>query len=419
MKPKVLVTTSTLPRWEHDQEPRFVLDLSKQLLGEFDITVLAPAAPTAKMEEWLDGVHIVRYRYAPLRMFERLAYPGSINAILKRHPSYWPLVPCLFAGLWAKIRQILRHSNIACVHAHWSIPQGFIQGAFFSGQKHPPYVITSHGGDAYTYFASPVKKQFVKIALRHASAITVVSRHLEQTIRKEFAEDAASRPLHIAPMGVSLERFHPNARREDWPALHGLTRPILLFVGRLAEKKGLSYLLQAMASPEIAKTTASLAIIGDGPLREQLERETAARLLTERVRFIGSLDHAQLPTAYASADIFCAPFIIAKDGDREGLPTVLSEAGASGLPSVASDVGGVAEILLHEQTGLVVPPQDVASLTAALLRLILEPQTRNKYGQQALTHAAQFSWNAIGHIYSHILREAIEARARRYAEQGA
>ncbi len=413
MKPNVLVTTSTLPRWEHDPEPRFVLDLSKQLLAEFDVTVLAPAAPGAKMEEWLDGVHVIRYRYAPLRLLERVAYPGSINAILQKHPHYWPLVPGLFFGLWANIRRLLNTSNIACVHAHWIIPQGFIQGAFFSGPAHPPYVLTSHGGDAYTYGASPIKKRLIRIALQRASALTVVSRDLASTIRQSFAEAVGARPVRIAPMGTSLERFHPNVRRDEWPALHGLTRPVLLFVGRLAEKKGVSYLLQAMTSPEIANTTASLAIIGDGPLRDALEREVTARGLTERVRFLGSLDHSQLPTAYASADIFCAPFIIAKDGDREGLPTVLSEAGASGLPCIASDVGGVSEILVHEQTGLIVPPKDIAALTAALLRLIRDERARRAFGLNALTHVAKFSWDAIGKTYTQIIRETIEAHALR------
>lgn len=413
MKPHILVTTTTLPRWENDPEPRFVLDLSRRLLDEFDVTILAPAAPGAKMDETLDGVPVSRYRYAPFRFMERLAYPGSITAILQKHPHYWPLAPALFLGLWAKMRHTLATRDIACVHAHWAIPQGFIQGAFFSRPQDPPYLLTSHGGDTYTAFRAAWKRRMIRRAIERSSAMTVVSRALEMTIRQEFGDALDGRPLHIAPMGASLERFHPGLRQPDWPAQHGLTRPLLLFVGRLAEKKGVTYLLHAMASPRIRQTSASLAVIGDGPLRAELEAEAAALNLTDRVRFLGSFDHRQLPAAYASADMFCAPFIIAKDGDREGLPTVLSEAGASGLPCVASDVGGVAEILMDRQTGLVVPQKDVAALIDALAALIDDEPARRRLGEEALRHVRQFGWDAIGARYAQILRQIIQEHSTR------
>ena len=168
-----------------------------------------------------------------------------------------------------------------------------------------------------------------------------------------------------------------------------------------------------MASPRIRQTSASLAVIGDGPLRAELEAEAAALNLTDRVRFLGSFDHQQLPAAYASADMFCAPFIIAKDGDREGLPTVLSEAGASGLPCVASDVGGVAEILMDRQTGLVVPQKDVSALIDALAALIADEPVRLRLGEEALRHVRQFGWDAIGARYAQILRQIIQEHSAR------
>lgn len=411
MKSKILVTTTTFPRWENDPEPRFVLDLSKELQKQFDVTVLAPAAPEAKLVEQLEGINVLRYRYAPLRSQEVLAYPGSIMARLHKHPLYWPLVPLLVAGLYRKIRAVLSKTPYACVHANWAIPQGFVQGAFFSGSTDPPYVLATRGGDIYTA-KHGFRRRLVRLALKRAAAVTSVSKALRDVIIKEIGFEADLENLHVISSGVALDRFKPDLRDEQWPVQYGLNRPLILFVGRLAEKKGLTYLLQAMATKPVQNTSASLIIVGDGPLRSDLEAEVRARHISDRVRFIGSLDHRFLPIVYASADLFCAPFITGKDSDEEGLPTVLTEAGASGLPSIVSDAGGVKEILVNAQTGFIVPQKDPNALGDALYQLITDDQQRRTFGNNALHAVQAFSWENIGKRYTKIISSTIARHSK-------
>ncbi|MBM3517029.1 MAG: hypothetical protein FJX56_03920 [Alphaproteobacteria bacterium] len=99
MKPRLLVTAATLPRFAGDPEPRFELDLARALTARFEVTVLAPADPAAALEDMVEDVRILRYRYAPARNLDRLAYPGAIVPRLKRQPLYLALVPFLIAGL--------------------------------------------------------------------------------------------------------------------------------------------------------------------------------------------------------------------------------------------------------------------------------------------------------------------------------
>ena len=102
-KKKLLVTASTFPRWEGDTEPRFVYDLSRAMLNQFDITVLVPAAPGAQDHEEMGGLHVERYHYFPVHRWETLCYPGAIVPRIKEKKLRALLVPFLFAALWWNI----------------------------------------------------------------------------------------------------------------------------------------------------------------------------------------------------------------------------------------------------------------------------------------------------------------------------
>ena len=408
-KPCLLVTTSTLPRFLGDPEPRFVLDLSKQLSKSFDVTVLAPADPQAALVERMEGLRVVRYRYAPLRAMEVIAYPGAIIDQLKQRPILWPLVPLLIDGLRRAVGRLLSTQDFDCVQAHWLIPQGAIQGLCFAGADAPPYIITCLGADVYTNNGI-LGRRIKQRALRNAAAITVVSKALQGELTRQFGAENVSDKCHVAPMGVDLDLFRPDKRSAAWVDRHKLRRPVIIFVGRLAEKKGLKYLLQALAQEPLKMTDATLAVIGDGPMRGTLEALSQDLGIGHRVRFLGGTDHASLCVAFASADIFCGPFVTAANGDQEGLPTVLCEAAASGLPAVATRVGGVAEILVDKRTGLLVAERDVDALSHALYRLVRDDQLRREMGRAAREHVVAFGWERIGAIYAKVISDAIQAR---------
>jgi glycosyltransferase involved in cell wall biosynthesis len=147
-------------------------------------------------------------------------------------------------------------------------------------------------------------------------------------------------------------------------------RPIhLLTAARLVEKKGIIYLLRAMRELMKGHYDVRLSIVGDGPLYESFHRYIEAYGLGSRVTLCGAMGQESLRAYYGGADIFILPSVVAADGDRDGLPNVLVEALAVGLPVVATATSAIPELILHEQTGLIIGERDVRGIADAVIRL--------------------------------------------------
>jgi len=204
-KPRLLVTASTFPRSISDTEPRFVFDLCKELKKDFAITILAPSAPDSLLEETVDGIKIIRYRYAPFRKMETLAYPGSILARIKAKPVRVFLVPLLLFGLYRAVKKQLKQEHYDIVHAHWLFPQGVIQ-SFIKNKKFPPYIITGHGGDITSLNRFPLK-QLKQRAINYSSGMTVVARHQLDFMKKNYIDGKGNERFAHIPMGCNTKKF--------------------------------------------------------------------------------------------------------------------------------------------------------------------------------------------------------------------
>ena len=170
----------------------------------------------------------------------------------------------------------------------------------------------------------------------------------------------------IAPNGVDTERFAPAspAARAQARAAAGVGNEFcLLFVGRLVERKGVDVLLRALAASQRARSS-RLLVVGDGPERARLEQIAKETGIEAQVRFLG--EHADVAPFHACADALVFPSRL------EGLPNALLEAMASGLPSIATRIGGCVDVMT-EQSGLLVPPDDVPALAAAIDNLVRDP----------------------------------------------
>lgn len=385
-KKKLLVTASTFPRWEGDTEPRFVYDLSRAMLNQFDITVLVPAAPGAQDHEEMGGLHVERYHYFPVHRWETLCYPGAIVPRIKEKKLRALLVPFLFAALWWNIFK--RRKQFDVVHAHWLIPQGIVQSFFKM-----PYLVTGHGGDV-TSLNQGVLKALKRRCLQRAGAVTTVSQQLKQVIE----EICPGKAVEIMPMGCDTREFSPSYRKENFFGQNG--KPVVLFVGRLAEKKGVTYLIEAMKQVD-----AMLVIVGDGPLRAQLEEQ--AKPLGDKVQFLGAKTHDQLAEIYASADVFAAPSVQAKDGDVEGFGLVFLEAMASGLPVVASRSGGIPYLVHDGENGLLVEPGNVEELAGAIRKMISMEDLRNVVCANGMERIQNFTYTSVGKKYIKLLENLI------------
>lgn len=160
--------------------------------------------------------------------------------------------------------------------------------------------------------------------------------------------------------GVNLEQFTPDSALPR--------QPIVLFVGRLVEKKGCEYLIRAMAQVQATLPEAELVLIGEGPLRASLEHLAQTSLKT--YRFLGSQPHAEVIAWMNRARVLATPSVTAANGDSEGLPNVVVEAQAMALPVVATYHAGIPEAVVHGKTGFLVAEKDVEGLATHITNLL-------------------------------------------------
>lgn len=383
-KRKLLVTASTFPRWSSDTEPRFVLDISKALTEFYDVTVLAPASAGAEEEEEIEGVKVLRYHYFPIHKWETLCYPGAIVPRIKEKKIRILLVPFLFIGLWNKLRKVQK--NFDLIHAHWLIPQGIVQSFFKK-----PYIVTGHGGDITSLNAGIIKKLKTR-CLKKAKNITVVS----EALKKQVENLVPQKKIEVISMGCDTSKFGKQYFKTN--LFNQGDKKVVLFVGRLAEVKGVTYLIEAMRYVE-----AKLVITGTGPLEQELRHQ--AEEFGDKITFLGPKTHKELAEIYASADVFVAPSVTAKDGGKEGLGLVLLEAMASGLPVVGSNSGGIPEIIKDNYNGFLVEERDVKGLAEKITEILESEELRKRFSDHGHLTALERDYKKIAEKYYDLLEE--------------
>jgi hypothetical protein len=192
---------------------------------------------------------------------------------------------------------------------------------------------------------------------------------------------------------------------------------LLLHVGRLVEKKGTALLLDAMVEIRKHVPAARLAVIGEGPLGDALRARSARLGLDAHVEWLGRVPHDAVRAWMRRATLLAVPSITARDGDAEGLPTVIPEAGAAGLPTVGSDHSGIPEAVIDGKTGFVVPEGDSVRLAGRIIELLGDPARAAALGVAARALVEeQFDskrqTERLEHYYAELIAEGARARAR-------
>ncbi len=405
MKPKLLVVTSTFPRWRDDTDPPFVYELSRRLADYFDVTVHAPHYPGSLRNEQMGGMRIHRFRYF-FSPFEMLAGGQGVLPKMRRNKLYCLVLPFFLISQFISFILLVTRIKPDIIHAHWLIPQGFWAAVTRKLFK-VPVVITVHGADVFS-LRTPVLKKIKKWIVKNADRIVTVSSALADVLA---TDTQCERPPDTISMGVDGLLFSPDKNNEVIRTQYGLHGPFLLFVGRLSEKKGVRYLIDAMSLVTNDFPGAKLLIVGQGELEKELRNQVQIRGLEGVILFAGAVPNAQLPAYYASADCFIGPSVQVKDGDTEGLPVTFIEAAMSGCLVIGTKVGGVAEVVLHGQTGYVVLPEDTQALAEAIISVLEQKETllamKNKGRLWALQN---FEWGVITHRYEELLKHAIATK---------
>ena len=264
-KKNLLVITSTFPRWKNDTDPPFVFELAKRLTGTFNVTVLTPNFPGAMAHETIEGLRVHRFRYF-LKNLEILAGSEGILPTLKKNRLFYLLVPFFVLAELIALLKLIKKTRPDIIHAHWILPQGLVT-ALAHKITGVPFVVTTHGGDIYGLqgkFASALKGY----TLKNAATVTVVSKDIQNTIKQNFGDD-----IHtvVIPMGVDSTLFHPDKKNLEIRKKFDIYGPFLLYIGRLTEKKGVRYLIEAMPTIIKQNNDVKLLVVGSGERKEELQ----------------------------------------------------------------------------------------------------------------------------------------------------
>jgi len=270
------------------------------------------------------------------------------------------------------LADLVRRDSITHLHAHFATAPTLV--AMFTHELiRVPYTFTAHARDIY----ADTQPELLRAETERAQAVVTVSDYNRRYLLSRISPDSNGRVCCIH-CGLDLSEFSCR-----WPRASDPEPPTILAVARLVEKKGVGDLIRAADILRGQGRSFRVQIIGDGDLRQVLENQVAERGLQDRVTLLGAQPHEKVRLAYARASIFVLPCLVAADGDRDGLPVVLLEAMASGLPVVSTSVVGIPELIASERDGLLVPPNDPRALADALARLLVDPDLRDRLARAA------------------------------------
>ncbi|NVJ60947.1 MAG: glycosyltransferase [Gammaproteobacteria bacterium] len=396
---KILITATTFPLDKNDSQPRFILNLAQSLQKYFNVQVLVPRGDGAVKKEVFEGVKVERFAYF-FKSLESLVYGGGILENLKKSKLNYLQVPFLFLAQFISLCRVIKRDKISIVNAHWIVPQGVIaiitKKLFFKQLK---VVVTSHGADLFSLRSNLLTK-LKKWVIESSDCFIVVSEAMKEFCYEEVGV-CKSKNILVRSMGVDLSsKFtiqKPLEQREG-----------IIFVGRLAEKKGLHVLIDAIALLKTNYPDISLTVVGDGPEKESLIKRSQKLKVDTNIKFLGSRQNQEIPALLNQHKIFVMPSIVAKSGDQEGLGLVAVEALGCGCAVIASDLPAVRDVITDNENGYLFETGNEKSLVQKLELLLTDDKEVTRFVKTGTATAKmKFDWQNVGKDYSHYLSRIV------------
>jgi glycosyltransferase involved in cell wall biosynthesis len=394
---KVLLFSNLFPIPREPSRGVFVAQLAEALRAHASVHALVPLP-------WVPGWPPLRGLLPPgARPFQGVpaSYQwGQIEASTVRYP----MIPGM--GRAAQARSMARAARRAAerlhreitfdlVNAHWLDPDG-VAAVDIARDLGLPLVLSARGCDVNLNLTISPLRDRVLDAVRAAAAVTTVSGQLKAAL-----VGAGIDPSHVTaiPNGVDTTRFFPADQATARTTL-GIpaSQRLIVCVSRLSEEKGVDTLVEAMAHPAVAGSGATLALVGDGPMRDALAARVAALGLGSTVQFVGAVAHEAVPTWFAAADLCCLPSL------REGYPNVVLEALACGRPMVASRVGAIPD-MVGADAGVLVEPGSVEAMAEGLSAALARAWDPRVIAQSV----SGLSWERSAAAYAAVFRRVAES----------
>ena len=392
---KIGMLTTGFPRFEGDLFGSFVLELARALVHlDENVLIVAPHERGVPQCEWTDGMEVQRFKYLLPTCWQRVAYGGGIPSNLRRSWLARLQVPLFLLGFWFAARRAGKQCNL--LHCHWTI-SGLIASWATRGRS-LPLVLSVRGSDIHL-LGKGLLQRLNQHIYRRMDRIVAVSEDIARKL-----EEAGVEPdkLRVVYNGVD-QRFKPADKLE---MRRQLVLPqecfLVLFVGLLVPIKGLDVLLRALG--QVGDQRLHCAIVGDGPLKGELETEVRQLKLDKQVRFCGRRPTAEIPAWINAADVLVLP------SRSEGRPNVVLEAQACGVPVIATRVGGTPELVRDGVNGLLIDSEDVEALAQRLVLLMKDQNYRQQLGKRARENivGGNFSWDYSARSMQEIYRELLE-----------
>jgi glycosyltransferase involved in cell wall biosynthesis len=406
---RIICPTYWYPQHATDTQATYVHDINRHLARRgHSVTVVTPGNQTLPATDTFDGVNIVRF---PMELPPDLTY-GRVAQTRVNYLGKIARVVVMTQYLEQQYRATMaaaRAQQADVIHAHWAIPTG--PAAVHAARRlRIPSVITMHGGDVYVNpeqgYDFPTRwyvRPALRWTLRKADALSAITEDCRQHALRAGAPAAS---IRLVFNGTDLERFCPAAHRNGAPDLR--FGPQMIFACRqLFPRKGIRFLIEAAAQLKPRFPELKVVLAGDGFERPELVRLAADLGITADVTFLGWVPNSELPPYYRAAAVSVIPSL------EEGFGIPAAEAMGCETPVVASDAGGLPEVVENGVTGLVVPRGDSQALATAIGSLLADPGLRRQMGQAGRERALRlFDWDRTAAQFEQIYRE-VGAGARR------
>lgn len=309
--------------------------------------------------------------YAPAGRIRGLAVAGLADALSPGEPTRLTdrLKLAYQARAAASLARQLARRNIQHIHCHFAHAPTTV-GMYAAKYLHVPFSFTGHANDLFQ------RRILLKRKLQRAKFVSCISNEHRKLYQSIFFRPDQAYP--IIRCGVDVESFTTP------PTVDSTRRPQILTVCRLVEKKGVDTLIRAF--DQLSDFDAQLLIAGDGPQRNELEQLANQCRKKQNIHFLGAVSNEQVRQLLQSSTLFALPCRVDRHGDKDGIPVVLMEAMACGLPVVAGDLPAIRELVLHQQTGLLVDATTPLPAAEAIRSLLTHPDIARSIGQAARNH---------------------------------
>lgn len=375
---RVLHISPNFARAEGDPHSPWLVELMQRLHARgIETAMLAPAFKGLR-DHRVYGLPVYRFRYAPAR-FETLTHEsGAPNRLQKNPFLYLLILPYLLAGL-ARTLALVRRQKYDVIHVHWPLPQ-IVFGLAAKWLTGARLVATSYGVDMRMAKRMTPVRWLLRWLMRRADALIATS----PIVAREVAEVTGRAPRIIEYWITLPATLTPHTR--------GATSE-LLAIGRFIERKGYAYLIRAL--PLLPRDlNARLTLVGDGQEQARLESLCRELGVADRVTWFSRIPDADLARLYAACDVFVHSSIVDRTGDTESVGMVLLEAMSYARPIVATNVGGIPDVIQDGVTGLLVPEKNPQAIADALTRVLCDAELARRLGAAARESIrAQVNWD--------------------------